>query len=173
MFGVNVKRNLIIALIFGLSGVVMLFLKIIKVLPEENLYTLISIVLLLFGFVFYLRPKKNIMKNKSSYLLKYREGFYSEITRKNKNLNELKEITFIEKDNNIIYYNNFAFEGLNRKEFVIISKEMLKDFVMICFGEGDEKSHKAKIESFSVKLILKDGKELESKLIEDYRILWR
>ena len=104
MFGVNVKRNLIIALIFGLSGVVMLFLKIIKVLPEENLYTLISIVLLLFGFVFYLRPKKNIMKNKSSYLLKYREGFYSEITRKNKNLNELREITFIEKDNNIIYY---------------------------------------------------------------------
>lgn len=171
MYGVNVKRNLIIALIFGLSGVVMLFLKVIKVLPDDNLYTLISIVLLLFGFVFYLRPKKNIMKNKSQYLIKYREGFYNELTKQNKNLNELKEITFNEKEDGVIYYNNFAFAGLNRKEFSVIAQEMLKDFVMICFGEGDEKSNKAKIESLSVKLVLNDGRELKSKLIEEYKII--
>lgn len=166
MFRVNVKKHLIIALILGIIGVVLLFLKIIKVLPDENLYTLVALVFLLFGFALYLRPKMKIMKNKSEYLLKYREGFYNELLKDIKNITDIKEIDFYEKDNKF-YYKNYAFEGLTKEEFLILIKDMLKDFITICFGEGDSKSKKTKIDSLSCKLQLEDGKVLESKLIED------
>lgn len=172
MFGVNVKRSNIIALILGIIGIICLALKVFKVFPDEELYTLIALVFLLFGFALYLRPKMKIMKNKSTYLMKYRENFYNELSKQNKKMTELKEVVFEEKADGI-YYGSVSFAGLSFKEFEILTKEMLRDFVMIVYGEPCEKGYpnKAKVETFVVKVKKKDGSVLESKMVEDYKIL--
>lgn len=169
MYGAKIKKHLIIALITGLIGVIIIFLKIIKVIPSENIYTLLAVCFMLFGFAFYLRPKMLVLKNKTKYLLQYREGFYKELDETFKKNKNKYEIVF-EQKNNIIYYNKFAFDNLNLNEFIDLSHDLLKDFVMIFYCK-DEKTKEARIETLNAELILEDGKRYETKVIDNYKIL--
>lgn len=167
MFKVNVKKHLICALILGIIGVIILALKVFKVLTSD-LYTLLSLVFLLFAFALYLRPKMKIMKNKSDYLIEYREQFYNILQKTNKRFDKINEITFDCIDG-VYYFKDLSFEKLNEKEFQIIAYEMVKDFVCLVYGK-DEKLKEATIESFTVK-IKKEDKIEEYKIIDNYKIM--
>ena len=71
MFGIKTKKTYIFALILGIIGVVVLCLKIFKVLPEKDMYTLLALIFLLSAFALYLRPKMKLMKAQTAILQEY------------------------------------------------------------------------------------------------------
>lgn len=172
MFNVKFKTSYIIALVLGVLGVTCLVLKVFKVLPSDNLYTLIALVFLLFAFALYLRPKMLLMKKQSQYLQLYREKVYTEMTKNCKNEYKETELTLYEDDNGVIHYGDVSFEGLSYKEFQYIMKELLKDFFIIVYGCGEKPSERynSRVMEFTVKLKMKNGEIIESKIIDNYKI---
>ena len=117
MFGIKHKKSDIIALIFGICGIIILALKVFKVLEDDSLYTLLSLVLMLFAFSLYLRPKMKYMKVYAEVLGKYREKLYTEITKECKRSIEVRKVEFIEDDSGIMHCKDLSFEGLTLEEF--------------------------------------------------------
>ena len=137
MFGIKTRGYNISALIFGILGVACLSLKVFKVL-DDDIYTLLALVLLLFGFALYLRPKMKKMKVVSEILSMYREKLYTEITKKCKKSIDVKEVTFTQDNDFVMHCGEVAFENLTFEEFRKIAYELLKDFVIVCYSEDDE-----------------------------------
>ena len=171
MFGVRKKVYYIFALISGAIGVLVLGLKVFGILPNEQTYTLISLIFLMLGFVLYIRPAIKIMTLKMELCQRYRNDLYNELMKDNKFDNYLK---FHQNEQGEIEYKKFKFTGLTFKEAEIILVMLLNDYVKIIFGVMDDKKKKfikANIESFKIELIMNDNKILYKEFIKDYNFI--
>ena len=171
MFGINKKVYYICALISGVIGVIVLGLKIFGVLPNEQTYTLISLIFLMLGFVLYIRPAIKIMTLKMDLCQKYRNDLYNELMKDNKFDNYLK---FYQNEQGEIEYKKFKFANLTLQEAEIILVMLLNDYVKIVFGVMDEKKKKfikANIESFKIEIVMKDNKILYKEFIKNYKFI--
>lgn len=182
MFKVNRKPYYIIALISAICGIIVLGLKVFKVLPEDELYTLISLCLLLLAFVLYLRPALKTIKTIQALHQQYRSLFYGAITKDCKgNKIDFNSLTLFENDEHKLSYAGntkevFVFDSLTFEEGLVIMLSEMKDFVMIVFGVSDNtkkkvKFTKANIKSFTVNVKKLDGKVLEYPLIIDGKFI--
>lgn len=171
MFGVKTKKSNIVALISGIIGVIVLALKVFKVLPDKDMYTLLSLIFLLLGFALYLRPKMKLMKAQTSVFQEYRERLYTEMTKGYTKNFDMTEIMFEEDENGIMHYKSISFEKLNFEEFKYVVKQLLQDFVIIVYGEEIDKGYNIKVESFTVRVKKNNGEILESKIVEDYKLV--
>ena len=171
MFGVNKKAYYICALISGIIGVLVLGLKVFKVLPDEAMYTLISLIFLMLGFVIYIRPATKLLNIKMNLSNQFRNDLYDELTKGNK---YPTEVQFYENENNELQFNNMTFTGLTIEEAKVILISLLSDYVRIIFGVMDEKKKKfikATIEKFTVEIIKKDSTKLYLEIIKDYKFM--
>lgn len=168
MFGINKKVYYILALISGIIGIIVLGLKVFKVLPDEELYTLISLVFLMLGFVLYIRPAVKTLNIQMNLCNHYRNNFFNELTKENYDT----EINLFENEDGFLQYKEFIFEGLTVEDAAVIAILLLNDYVRIIFGVMDERKKKfikAQIESFTVKITKKDNTFLYRELIKDYQ----
>lgn len=184
MFGIKHKKSDIIALIFGICGIIILALKVFKVLEDDSLYTLLSLVLMLFAFSLYLRPKMKYMKVYAEVLGKYREKLYTEITKECKRSIEVRKVEFIEDDNGIMHCKDLSFEGLTLEEFKKVVMDLLNDFCKVCYAmdyekikeaktkeEKKELKIKSKIDEFKIMIFFNNDKVVEKYLIKDYKFV--
>lgn len=171
MFGIKTKKTYIFALILGIIGVVVLCLKIFKVLPEKDMYTLLALIFLLSAFALYLRPKMKLMKAQTAILQEYREKLLTEMTSGYKKNFDLKDITFKQDENGSYHYKNVSFENLTFEEFKYVIKHLLQDFILIVYGVEADKGWDIKIETFTVKVEMNNGEILESNIVEGYKLV--
>lgn len=171
MFGIKTKKTYIFALILGIIGVVVLALKIFGVFEEKDLYTLLALIFLLSAFALYLRPKMKLMKAQTAILQEYREKLYTEMTFGYKKNFDMTEITFKQDANGSYLYKNVKFDNLTFDEFKYVIKQLLKDFILIVYGEEVNKGWKIKVETFTVKVEMNNGEVLESNIVENYNFV--
>lgn len=173
MFGIKTKKNNIIALISGIIGVVILALKVFKVLEDKDTITLLALIFLLLGFALYLRPKMKLMKAQVAALQEYREKLFTEMTNGYKKKIDIDSIEFTEDENGVMHYKNISFESLNYEEFLYVVKELLKEFILIVYGQEEKgkKGYTITIPTFVVKVKKYNGDILESKILDNYKLI--
>lgn len=184
MFGIKYKKSNIFALIFGISGIIILALKVFKVFPDDSLYTLLALVLMLFAFSLYLRPKMKFMKAYAEVLSKYREKLYTEITKECKRSIAIRKVEFIEDENDVMHCGGISFDGLTLREFQKVIIDLLKDFCKMCYAvdyeeiktaktkeEKKELKVKSKIDEFKIVIFFNNDKVVEKYLIKDYKFI--
>ena len=147
MFGIKTKVYNIIAIIFGLLGIIVLALKVFGVLPlaswegviDGTTLTLFSLVLFMIGIVVYMRPKMKKLKVINNLTSKFRNDLYSELTKGN----ELPDtVKFYQNEDGLLQTGSFAFEGLKFSDALVVMDSLMKDYVMIVYGILDDKKKK-------------------------------
>lgn len=179
MFGIRKKLWYTIALISAFIGIVILVLKICDVLPleawteviDKTTITLTSLIFMLFAFICYMKPSMKKIKVMTDLCSVYRDDLYKELTKNNK---IPTEVYFFENDDQKLQTGNFVFQELSFEEALHVANQLMKDFVMIVYGELDEKKRKiekAKIEFFNCEIQKQDGNIATLTLIRDYKFV--
>lgn len=179
MFGIRKKAWYITALTSAIIGVIILALKTFNVLPlqswegvlDRSAITLIALIFMLFGFICYMRPSMKMIKVMTELSDTYRDDLYTELMKNNK---IPKEAYFFENDDHKLQTGDFVFSTLTFEEGLYLMHHLMKDFVMIVFGELDEKKRhivKAKVEFFNCEIQKQDGNVATLTLVKDYKFV--
>ena len=111
------------------------------------------------------------MKAQTAILQEYREKLYTEMTFGYKKNFDMTEITFKQDANGSYLYKNVKFDNLTFDEFKFVIKQLLKDFILIVYGEEVNKGWKIKVETFTVKVEMNNGEVLESNIVDNYNFV--